>query len=148
MLITEKQTGLSDTQGPIEANSFPKEFECWDIRYQHSRLALAFKVWPFIENAMFSSSWNNVKAACYSVLTKVVQIPEVSQMSANYQKRLKELLFPLLNKLLKSSESEGNAAGLNILGSFCGLSSFIAQSYKQSFEFSRNEDSSYVDLGQ
>ena len=65
-------------------------------------MALAFKVWPFVENAMLSSSWNNIKAACYSVLSKVVQIPDVMQMSANYQKRLKELLFPLLNKLLKS----------------------------------------------
>ena len=25
--------GLSETQGPAEPNSFPKEFECWDIRY-------------------------------------------------------------------------------------------------------------------
>ena len=85
---------------------------------------MAFKVWPFVETAMLSSSWNNVKAACYSVLSKAVQIPEVSQMSANYQKRLKELFFPLLNKLLKSMDCEGKAAGLNILGSFCGLSSF------------------------
>jgi len=91
---------------------------------------------------MLNSSWNNVKASCFSVLSKVVQIPDVFQMSANYQKRLKDLLFPLLNKLLKSQESEGRASGLNILGSFCGLSSFQAQSYKQSFEFSRDDDSS------
>ena len=71
---------------------------------------------------MLSSNWNNVKAACYSVLCKAVQVPDITQMSANYQKRLKDLLFPLLNKLLKSRESEGKAAGLNILGSFCGLS--------------------------
>ena len=69
-------------------------------------------------------------------------------MSTNYQKRLKDLLFPLLNKLLKSTESEGKAAGLNILGSFCGLSSQQVQIYKQSFEFSRRDDSSDdVDFG-
>ena len=85
MLINDKvPLGLSETQAPIEPNSFPKEFECWDIRYQHSRLALAFKVWPFVENAMLTSSWNNVKAACYSVLSKIVQIPDVTQMSNNY----------------------------------------------------------------
>ena len=79
MLINDKiPLGLSETQAPIEPNSFPKEFECWDIRYQHSRLALAFKVWPFVENAMLTSSWNNVKAACYSVLSKIVQIPDVT----------------------------------------------------------------------
>ena len=40
MLIQDKQnpqygipTGLSETQAPPEPNSFPKEFECWDIRY-------------------------------------------------------------------------------------------------------------------
>jgi len=94
-------SGISDTQQQVEPNSFPKEFECWDLRYQHSRLALAYKMWPFVENAMFTSNWNNIKAACYQVLSKVVQIPDVTQMSSNYQKRLKELLFPLLNKLLK-----------------------------------------------
>ena len=85
MLIQDKQnpqygipTGLSETQAPPEPNSFPKEFECWDIRYQHSRLALAFKFWPFVEQAVFHSGWNNVKAACYSVLSKAVQIPDVT----------------------------------------------------------------------
>ena len=34
MLINDKvPLGLSETQAPIEPNSFPKEFECWDIRY-------------------------------------------------------------------------------------------------------------------
>ena len=85
MLIIDKgPICLSETQVPVEPNSFPKEFECWDIRYQHSRLALAFKFWPFVEQAMLNSSWNNVKVSCQSVLSKVVQISDVSQMSANY----------------------------------------------------------------
>ena len=25
--------GLSETQAQMEPNSFPKEFECWDLRY-------------------------------------------------------------------------------------------------------------------
>ena len=86
MLILEKTpaTGLSETQSPQEPNSFPKEFECWDIRYQHSRLALVFKVWPFVEHAMLTSSWNNVKAACYSVMSQAVQISDVTMVSSNY----------------------------------------------------------------
>ena len=52
-------------------------------------------------------------------------------MKSNYQTRLKQVLFPLLNKLLQSNESENKAGGLNILGSFCGLAS-IQQTSKAS----------------
>ena len=33
-------------------------------------------------------------------------------------------MFPLLNRLLQSKDSESKAGGLNILGAFCGLSSY------------------------
>ena len=36
--------------------------------------------------------------------------------------RLKEIVLPMLYSLLSSKESESKAGGLNILGSFCGLS--------------------------
>lgn len=38
------------------------------------------------------------------------------------QARLKEIVLPMLYSLLNSKESESKAGGLNILGSFCGLS--------------------------
>lgn len=36
--------------------------------------------------------------------------------------RLREIVLPMLYSLLSSKESESKAGGLNILGSFCGLS--------------------------
>ena len=35
---------------------------------------------------------------------------------------LREMIIPMLFSLLSSRESESKAGGLNILGSFCGLS--------------------------
>ena len=35
---------------------------------------------------------------------------------------MKQLVLPMLRSLLSSKESESKAGGLNILGSFCGLS--------------------------
>lgn len=43
-------------------------------------------------------------------------------MNAATQSRLKEIILPMLYNLLSSKESESKAGGLNILGSFCGLS--------------------------
>lgn len=45
----------------------------------------------------------------------------MSQNNATYD-RLKEIVLPMLYSLLSSKESESKAGGLNILGSFCGLS--------------------------
>ena len=36
--------------------------------------------------------------------------------------RLRDIVLPMLYQLLSSKESESKAGGLNILGSFCGLS--------------------------
>lgn len=45
-------------------------------------------------------------------------------LSVNFatQTKLKEIVLPMLYSLLSSKESESKAGGLNILGSFCGLS--------------------------
>lgn len=45
----------------------------------------------------------------------------LSTHNATYD-RLKEIVQPMLYSLLSSKESESKAGGLNILGSFCGLS--------------------------
>jgi hypothetical protein len=36
--------------------------------------------------------------------------------------KIKQIILPMLYGLLSSRESESKAGGLNILGSFCGLS--------------------------
>ena len=38
------------------------------------------------------------------------------------QQKLSSIVLPMLYQLLSSKESESKAGGLNILGSFCGLS--------------------------
>lgn len=47
---------------------------------------------------------------------------DILSMNAASQNRLKEIVLPMLYSLLSSKESESKAGGLNILGSFCGLS--------------------------
>ena len=64
-----------------------------------------------------------------------------------FSKKLKIIVLPLLNSLLNSKESESKAGGLNILGSFCGLSydfSRVKISNNMDF-FKRN--SNFVSLG-
>ena len=121
MIIKENQD-TGDLNQPVDPNGFPGEFECYDLRYIHSRVALIFKVWNFIQKTLFSSSWINIKTSCFQVLCNSLVISNVNLLCSSYQARLKDCLFPLLNKLLTSKEGEMKAAGLNILGSFCGLS--------------------------
>ena len=47
---------------------------------------------------------------------------DVVSLTSATQNRLKEIVLPMLFSLLSSKESESKAGGLNILGSFCGLS--------------------------
>ncbi len=47
---------------------------------------------------------------------------DILSINAATQSRLKEIVLPMLYSLLSSKESESKAGGLNILGSFCGLS--------------------------
>jgi hypothetical protein len=47
---------------------------------------------------------------------------DILSINAATQNRLKEIVLPMLYSLLSSKESESKAGGLNILGSFCGLS--------------------------
>ena len=58
---------------------------------------------------------------------------DISKMRVNFQKQVKQLLFPLLNRLLLSKDSESKAGGLNILGAFVGLSSFKTSESRISF---------------
>ena len=47
---------------------------------------------------------------------------DITDYNDHFQKKIQTLVLPLLNDLLSSRESESKAGGLNILGSFCGLS--------------------------
>lgn len=55
---------------------------------------------------------------------------------AQFHRKLRHLVLPLLHSLLSSKESESKAGGLNILGSFCGLS----------YDFSRVKISQNMDF--
>ena len=80
MIIKEIQEMGCDPNVPVDPNGFPREFECWDVRYLHSRVALIFKVWSFLEKAIFTSSWISIKASCYSVLCNALLIPNVTML--------------------------------------------------------------------
>ena len=47
---------------------------------------------------------------------------DILSLNSASQNKLKEVVLPMLFSLLSSKESESKAGGLNILGSFCGLS--------------------------
>ena len=83
MIIVDNSEKL-DFHQPAEANGFPGEFECQDLRYLHSRVAMIFKVWPFIEKTIFSSNWVNIQSSCYSVLCNALIISNVNLLCQSY----------------------------------------------------------------
>ena len=61
--------------------------------------------------------------------------------------KLKQIVLPMLMTLLSSKESESKAGGLNILGSFCGLSyDFSKVKISKNLEFFK-KNSNFVSLG-
>ena len=61
---------------------------------------------------------------------------DILSINVATQARLKEIILPMLYSLLSSKESESKAGGLNILGSFCGLSyDFTAVKINQNLAF-------------
>jgi hypothetical protein len=60
--------------------------------------------------------------------------------------KLKQIVLPMLVNLLSSKESESKAGGLNILGSFCGLSyDFSAVKISKNLDFFR-KNSQFISL--
>ena len=67
---------------------------------------------------------------------KELVMSDMLSMNLATQVRLKEIVLPMLYSLLSSKESESKAGGLNILGSFCGLSyDFTSVKINQNLQF-------------
>ena len=116
-----------------------------DSVYLRMRIRLVYSLWPFIQAAL-ASPWSNIRSICYGLICSMLKIdvvdypsepplgvgldsnlseggPALSEiLSANGNAKLQEIILPMLFSLLSSKESESKAGGLNILGSFCGLS--------------------------
>jgi hypothetical protein len=59
-------------------------------------------------------------------------------LNQQFLAKLKNIVLPMLMNLLSSKESESKAGGLNILGSFCGLSyDFSGVKISKNFDFFR-----------
>ena len=110
-----------------------------DPVYLRLRLKLVMTLWPYIKIAL-NSPWSNIRSICYGLICSMLKVDvndypaeqtKTSFDSKNQseylndsacQSRLRECVLPMLYSLLSSKESESKAGGLNILGSFCGLS--------------------------
>ena len=106
------------------------------------RMRLVFSMWPHVHTAL-NSPWSNIRSICYGLICSMLRIDindypkepaeqtrprgAMSNLSFDEDKQvsqsgLRTLVLPMLHSLLSSKESESKAGGLNILGSFCGLS--------------------------
>jgi len=103
-------------------------------------MKLVLSLWPHIQDAL-NSPWSNIRSICYGLICSTLKVDvsdypkedsekilhqhlsyEESDHLQASQAALKQLVLPMLHSLLGSKESESKAGGLNILGSFCGLS--------------------------
>lgn len=140
---TEKVDQVLDLE-LLELNGSKMELDVTDPIYLNLRMQLIFKLWPFVQQAL-NSAWSNIRSICYGLICSMLKI-EVSDYQsleenkaatdANFHRKLRQLVLPLLHSLLSSKESESKAGGLNILGSFCGLS----------YDFSRVKISTNMDF--
>lgn len=106
-----------------------------DPAYLRMRMKLVFSMWPYVQSAL-NSPWSNIRSICYGLICSMLRVdvndypkddhhgPSTSQDDSLCvsQQGLTHLVLPMLHSLLSSKESESKAGGLNILGSFCGLS--------------------------
>jgi len=110
-----------------------------DPVYLRMRMKLVVSLWPHIQAAL-NSPWSNIRSICYGLICSMLKIEvadypqeEAEKISPHLsydevdsvhitQQKLSQIVLPMLYSLLSSKESESKAGGLNILGSFCGLS--------------------------
>jgi hypothetical protein len=83
-------------------------------------MKLILSIWPHITNAL-ASPWSNIRSICYGLVCSMFKI-NISDYLDDIELQLRTIILPTLSHLLSSRESESKAGGLNILGSFCGLS--------------------------
>lgn len=128
------------------------EFEVTDIRYTAMRLKCVFKLWPFIQDALNSpwSNIRSICYGLICSMLKIdvrdfhkylpylddddeeVNLDKIQKkyedqdtdllVENKFYQKLRHNVIPMMLSLLSSKESESKAGGLNILGSFCGLS--------------------------
>lgn len=112
------------------------------------RLNLVFKLWPYVQHAL-NSAWSNIRSICYGLICSMLKVDIKDyqyQGAPNFHPKLKSLVLPLLMTLLSSKESESKAGGLNILGSFCGLSyDFTKVKISKNLEFFKR-NSNFISL--
>jgi hypothetical protein len=117
------------------------------------RLNLIFKLWPHVQQAL-NSAWSNIRSICYGLICSMLKVDvrdfqqqqTSSQANQLYLSKLKNIVLPMLTNLLSSKESESKAGGLNILGSFCGLSyDFTGVKISKNLDFFR-KNSQFVSL--
>ena len=110
-----------------------------DPVYLRMRMKLVISLWPHIQRAL-NSPWSNIRSICYGLICSMLKVDvadypkeEAEKISPHLsydevdslhisQQKLSSIVLPMLYQLLSSKESESKAGGLNILGSFCGLS--------------------------
>lgn len=96
------------------------KFKWNNPKYLAMRISLVFKLWDHIQKAL-NSPWSNIRSICYGLICSMLKI-DISDYNEHFLQKIKRLVLPLLVDLLSSRESESKAGGLNILGSFWGLS--------------------------
>lgn len=96
------------------------DIKATDFRYLNMRMLIVLKLWTYVQNAL-NSPWSNIRSISYGLLCSMLKI-DVKDYRSTFKDKLKGLVLPLIVGLLESKESESKAGGLNILGSFCGLS--------------------------
>ncbi len=117
----KRSPGKRTHQEAADLESVPQsDFRVGDPAYLSLRMQTVLKLWPCVQTAL-NSSWSNIRSICYGLICSMLKV-DVKDYHVSCRERLKAAVLPLLLSLLGSKESESKAGGLNILGSFCGLS--------------------------
>ncbi|KRX07972.1 Armadillo-type fold [Pseudocohnilembus persalinus] len=114
-----------------------QSLEYSDSQYLQIRLNCIFEFWPIITQ-FIHSPWSNIRSLAYSLLCNWIRT-DIKNYNSNQQQNLLQKLQEVLQILLSSNESESRTGGLNILGSFCGLSQDFSQ-IKIYNQYQENQD--------
>lgn len=57
----------------IQITADTPELEVTDSRYAAMRLKLVFKLWPYVQEALYSP-WSNIRSICYGLICSMLKI--------------------------------------------------------------------------